>query len=749
MNQTIGRRMRRRHFRLLLLLCLAPWACAPRSESPTSSLPREAVAIDGLAPANSLDGHGSLFLGGGWGRPEGSGEPGDWGSMAWAVGREAEIHALLPPGGAGLDLYARCLPFPWNEGSPLQTFELLVDGRVVGRAELRRDWQDLRLPLPDGLPGNRLLTLRLRFAHALRPVDLGLNGDTRQLAAACTQLAILPRPVPDARAFVAAHAFEPETGRAVLPPGGGLRLPLPPASRIHLELGGLRARCSDCRLTLEIGGSAGADLRRVDTFDLSRHDEVQVDFETVAGGPQNLWLRVEAPPATPSGDTVELVLREAAAHPLQSALPAAPHVFLYVIDTVRADALEAAPRFQELARDAVLHTRARAASSWTLPSVASLLTGLYPDRHGVMSGRMQYDPQRTPSLQTLLGGRGYRSVGISQSVIVSPAYGMEAGFARFFLNDQLNSPVLNSQRARALLESWLSEAGGGAPLFAYLHTVDPHAPYTPPAGFRPVDATGAELPVHPQEGLPDLLMAAGKVADRAAVSRLRALYDGEIRHADLQLGLFIDLLKWLDLYDRSLIVVTGDHGEEFVEHGGFEHGRTLYEEALRVPLLVKYPGGRGAGTRSDEAVSLVDVAPTVLAVAGLVPGDALDGRLLPGPGVAGRRRPAIYAEVAPALDPSLPQVDLRAVMVDNLKCLENRTGVDREGRPAPPFQSFDLALDPGELHPLPQNGTATARCRELLEGWSRSSERRRAAERSQRTASPEAFERLRALGYLD
>jgi arylsulfatase A-like enzyme len=395
------------------------------------------------------------------------------------------------------------------------------------------------------------------------------------------------------------------------------------------------------------------------------------------------------------------------------------------------------------AKDAVVYTRSRAASTWTLPSVVSLLTGVYPDRHGVMNGSFQYDPQRQPSLQQLLSERGYRTLGISHSFIASDAYGVDRGFTNFYFTNHLNGLELRSQEARGFLATWLSQYAKGSPVFAYLHTVDPHLPYTPPSGFR------AASP--PPSGYPSLasgLPGAGVAGDPKAVAYLRGLYEGEVRYTDREFGRFIDLLKWLGLYEQSLVILVGDHGEEFAEHGGFEHGRTLFEEALRAPLIVKYPGGRWAGGRVDAAVSLVDVAPTVLAALPDGGGAAdFDGRVLPVPDTPRHRDQPVYFEVAPAPGAEA-RVNLRGLVVGDLKCIENRTGVDRFRRPTPRLQAFDLAADPGERRPYPQEAGETARCGRLLEGWSAARARQVREQRSRCTASPETLEELRALGYI-
>lgn len=705
------------------------------------------VAVDGLAPGNGLDGLGSLSLGEGWGKPEGTGETGEWGSMAWVVGREASVHLSLPPG-PQVDFYGRGLPYPWAPGSPIQTVELLIGGRVVGRHDLAQGWADLRIPLPDDLPRGRILDLRLRFAHALKP-----ENDARSLAAAFTQLAVIPRPIQDPKSFLEAHSFDLVTRRVVLPAGGGLRLPLAPASRVRLRLTDLLSRCEGCQLSVELT-APGSSPRPLLTE--KRHDApvVEVTFDTAPRGIHTLWIRADARQPGARG-SLELVLGEIDLTRLETAGATLPHVFLYMIDTLRADELgpyggrpALTPRVNAFAEEAVTYLDARATSSWTLPSVISLLTGLYPDRHGVMTGTLERDPERAPSLQWLLGRQGYRTVGISQSSIISPLYGVDTGFGSFYLYDNLNGRQLRSQEARALLASWLSQDLEAAPLFAYLHTVDPHAPYTPPAGIR-----GALSPLAgrsaAEEGLPEALAARGKASDPAEIAHLRALYQGEVRHADQELGRFLDLLKWLGLYEQSFVILVGDHGEEFAEHGGVEHGTTLFDEVLRVPLMVKYPGGRWAGGRVETPVSLVDVAPTVMAAHPDGKEWDFDGKVLPGPGDAQRRDQVVYFEIAPYRDPGAIPLNLRGLVVEGVKCIENLAGVDHGGRPAPRLEAFDLRRDAAEKQPLLAEARESVRCREVLEGWSRSRGQKVRQQRSHGTPTPEGVERLRALGYAN
>jgi arylsulfatase A-like enzyme len=207
------------------------------------------------------------------------------------------------------------------------------------------------------------------------------------------------------------------------------------------------------------------------------------------------------------------------------------------------------------------------------------------------------------------------------------------------------------------------------------------------------------------------------------------------------------MLKRLGMYEESLIILVSDHGEEFAEHKGFEHGRTLYEELVQVPLIIKYPDREMSGKSEPIHVSLTDVLPTILDVAGIDGSNlVLDGRSLRDPQLPRRR--LLYAELAsdpPA--PSLSSVSYRAIAFDDLKCIETLTGFNQFGEPIPRLQTFDLSRDPGEQSPLPASDARARQCQTLLE---------RVIARQSRGPSSvpkpsigeEERRKLRALGYI-
>jgi arylsulfatase A-like enzyme len=388
-----------------------------------------------------------------------------------------------------------------------------------------------------------------------------------------------------------------------------------------------------------------------------------------------------------------------------------PNVLIYLIDTLRADHLglygyprPTSPRIDAFGADATVFLDAQAQTSWTRTAVASILTGLLPQSHGV---RDRDDALAPPvaTLAEILAVAGYRTAGFITNGNVEPAFGTGQGFELYDylseskervefhqLSDRLN------EAAFAWLERWhATPEPDRAPFFLYLHATDPHAPYTPPEPFRRRFAPK----VAPERGYLDhvhAVSAGSEPAPPGTAEAWRQLYDGEIAFNDHQFGELIDRLKALDLYDSTLIVLIADHGEEFFEHGGWEHGKTLYAEQLRVPLVIRLPGGEGAGREVAELADQIDVLPTILDHLGLEPPAPVDGRsLLP----FLRGDPAA---VEPwAAEPSFAELrldakEMQSAVAGGWKLILDDSEFQRAG----PVELFHVADDPAEtrnLHP--------------------------------------------------
>jgi arylsulfatase A-like enzyme len=384
-----------------------------------------------------------------------------------------------------------------------------------------------------------------------------------------------------------------------------------------------------------------------------------------------------------------------------------PNIILYVVDTLRADALGCygnpsvqTPTMDRLAREGIRFARAYADASWTRASMGTLFTGEYPNTHGAV-GRADALRRGITTLPMQLRARGYRTAAIIANPNIGSTFGFAEGFTDFveLYNSHPEHTLVmpaellaTADRVVDAASAWL-QAHPAGPFFLLVFSVDPHAPYTPPAPYDNMyDPTYRGKVDGSLQSLFELAVRE-KVPDESDIRHLRALYHGEVTFNDMQLGRLLGELDRARLSENTVVIVTSDHGEEFYEHGGRDHGHTLFEEVIRVPLIIRWPGRIPRGTVVPEAVQLADLYPTLLRLAGVSPrpgafttvGRDLTDVLL-GRGSNGVA-PLAYAEE------HLDGHNLRALIMDHRKVLYDVTRQQ-------PFV-FDLARDPAEL----QRGT--------------------------------------------
>jgi arylsulfatase len=313
-----------------------------------------------------------------------------------------------------------------------------------------------------------------------------------------------------------------------------------------------------------------------------------------------------------------------------------PNVIVYLVDTLRADHLSTygyarptSPSLDAMSTESVVFDHAMAQSGWTRSSVASILTGLGPRAHAVLD-RDDTLSVEAVTLQQLLKQHGYQTHAVITNGNLSSRFGFDNGFDSFvyFGRQGAGNTVHHlSNKVNEAFFEWLDQRQPDRPFFAYLHAMDPHGPYTPPEPFRSRFVRDAQLaPVlggvkslfSRHQRLPDLSMT-------DVVAGTVDLYDAEIAHNDAQFGLMLDRLRASGIYDSTVILFVSDHGEEFLDHGGSGHGRTLYSEMIFVPLVIKFPGSWAAGTRVNSPVQHIDILPTILDVVGLPPASVSPG----------------------------------------------------------------------------------------------------------------------------
>jgi arylsulfatase A-like enzyme len=418
-------------------------------------------------------------------------------------------------------------------------------------------------------------------------------------------------------------------------------------------------------------------------------------------------------------------------------------VLVISVDTLRRDHLSlygyrrrTSPALDALAEEAVVFDDAVSTSSWTLPAHASLLTSLYPSAHGAVKLE-QGLPPGLPSLQAALGNAGWFTQAMVTHLYLGAPYGFAEGFHRHRLFSDMRAKEL-TDRAIGFLR-----ARGDGDYFLFLHYYDPHWHYDPPPPFnRTFDpgyqgrATGVwwDFKKETRESLAPRDLA-----------HVVALYDGEIRYTDSQLARIFAEMKKLGLFRSATIVLLSDHGEEFLDHGSWEHQKTLYEEQLRIPLLIKLPAGEGAGRRVRHQVRLIDVAPTLLEILGLPAPGSFQGRSLVDLVRGGTDFPTeAWAETEHTVDGS-HKLALRRGAARNKWILSYR-----EHSP-PGLELYRLGEDPGETRNLaPSEGAEVRDILARAESFLSDARRRRTEgpAPSRPALTPEMLERLRALGYV-
>jgi len=460
------------------------------------------------------------------------------------------------------------------------------------------------------------------------------------------------------------------------------------------------------------------------------------------------------------GLPVTLVMLHAGCAP-DAAPPAdaRPNIVLVTVESTRADHVgvygyprATTPVLDALASEATVFEDASAVTSWTLPSHASIFTGLYPAAHGVVAYDHRLDDSHT-TLAEVLHQAGYQTAAVVSGPFLRSIRNLDQGFELYDQsvthpdgNRAAHGDVTNPGVER-IVEGFLR--GGrdpGRPFFLFLYLWDVHYDYLPPPPFdtmfvppnaEPVDLRGYEVS-----------SAVGPDSPPAQIDYVLAAYDGEIAATDALLGRLFGVLKELDVWDATAVAVTADHGEEFFEHGHKGHRNNLYQESLRVPLIVKLPDRRPPSRRADP-VSLVDLFPTILGLAGVENVPHHHGRSLLEP-AAGASRP-LFFELKTEWEAVDPATGERGVVSDLWLAVREGDHKLVLARNDGVRELFDLTRDPGERMPLgPDHGARLAELDDEIGTFLETMQRdaRRFSRSAPIDLTPEEEERLRSLGYL-
>ena len=392
--------------------------------------------------------------------------------------------------------------------------------------------------------------------------------------------------------------------------------------------------------------------------------------------------------------------------------PSTPNILLITLAATRADHLgcygyfrTTSPNIDAIADSGIVYTSAYSTSSWTLPAHASLFTGMFPTSHGarydaqgpLLLSRAVAVPEKFGELRArglgseettlagMLGEAGYDTGAVVAGPWLKRMFGLHRAFAYY---DDHGIDTIVGRRADSVTQaalSWIDvRKSSGNPFFLFLNYFDPHGPYDPP---RPYARRFKRPPK--SETTPE--------AERA---RANALYDGEIAYMDRHIGVLMDWLKQRDLFDRTYIIVTSDHGEQLGEKGRWGHGLTLSQQEIRVPMIVKPPLGEARGERRNEPIQLIDVLPLIASRLEQSIPATVQGGIPPQVGHP------LVAEVYPFPQIS-PYGEWRTVIRDGYKFLWNGKGQ---------HELYNLVADPGELNQLlTRHPTHAQRMQEDLE----------------------------------
>ena len=422
-----------------------------------------------------------------------------------------------------------------------------------------------------------------------------------------------------------------------------------------------------------------------------------------------------------------------------------PDIVVLLVDVLRADHLgcygydrPTSPHIDRLAQDSVLFENYIASSTFTKTSVASLFTGLDPYHHNVYvgstrggGGPVESDvlSERFPTLAEELHDLGLATMAWVENAQLRGYTGFDQGFTRY--EDRAGS----IDRIATEFGAWHERWSGRVRSFSYLHFIDLHGPYEPEPPYRGMFGSSAPLPYDELHaggwlGLKRDVKRGNRTLTEEEVRELEAKHDEQLVFVDEWIGRILAELRRTGRYDDALIVLTSDHGDAFWEHGFISHSNTPFEELVRVPLIVKMPAPRGAGRRVEDVVGMVDLAPTMIELAGGTPPGSMDGESFA----------PLLSDPDATLDPRRRVIEYRltvALRTDRWKYID---------RPFAPPELYDLSVDPAELHDVYREHQDVARrfgpiVRKIFTAKERA--------RSERVVvDAETREQLEALGYL-
>jgi arylsulfatase A-like enzyme len=580
--------------------------------------------------------------------------------ITWAVERESSIIAYFSEL-ADKTVVLRCSPFN-PPGQPHQLGEIFINGNYLRKIVFKNKGQ-YHFTIPSNLLnyGSNHITFKWKYLRS--PQDFGVNNEKRKYAVGLSYIKFQnksqryksKRPKNPGKICLNRKAKVPGIE---IPHGGIIEyfINLPEKSHLRFRLSSRRKYLKNSIFYAAVYSDRGEKIirhlksdsfhsQKVHQINLNQFakETVKIVFANSIRNHPHLTISLISPtiyspreslPGFPGVESSEAGKKKIGNHK-QGNIKTNPNVFVYLIDTLRADHLscygygkETTPYIDRFSKTGILFTNCFATASWTKPAVGSILTGLYPNKHNSQDqkDRLSNDVEM---ISEVLKSHGYATIYITPNMNSSREMNFDQGIDiyRFTIGGKYgedfyrSSEFLNSEFFEIIENNpnLLDK-----PLFAFLHTVDPHDPYTPKAPFlkfKKGDKERKEL------GFSDSIRLKKKIKglSRKDIDYIKSLYDCEILHNDYYFGKFVDFLKEKNLYENSIIVMVADHGEQFDEHGSIFHGCSIYNEEVHVPLIIKFPYGKFSGIRTGAIVSQVDIFPTILDYLGIEISPGVDG----------------------------------------------------------------------------------------------------------------------------
>ena len=520
--------------------------------------------------------------------------------------------------------------------APAQRVSLFVNEKPLSTVEVEGTSKRYDVAVPAALlhPGDNRIRLTFRSAADV--------AGGKRAAAAVTSLALGPATLgPPTGPLSPLAAREVDLGgarrRALVPGGAASRisyyLQLPAGARLALAYGATNP-----------GGSVVAQVAADGKPPRTVHEgqvgagwsEAVADLGDAGGHAVRIDLIARGTKGELAWGEPRIVVKAAPAPAAPSPRPKFDHIFVWMVDTLRADKVHAyngksrviTPNYDAFAADATRFEWAQVPGTWSLPSHASLLTGVYPTVHRATAHEARLAPE-VPFVAEQLKKAGFKTAMFSSNGYVSSKWGFDRGWDvnRNFIRESLPN---GAEYLWKTAKAWISPPAAKRQ-FAYLATIEPHVAYTPRKEFlvkywdKPY--VGPIKPV--QSGVQLGLIKGGKlkVTDNDK-KYLEALHDAEISQSDAAFATFVADLKTMGLYEKSAVVVVSDHGDQFYEHGSVGHGDTVYQELVHVPLMIRAPGVFPSGRVVHADVEVMDLYATLLDLAGLPPTPAAEGTTL-------------------------------------------------------------------------------------------------------------------------